>query len=114
MLPKAQEKEYLTCGCGYSLWTHTDGIISSINGIEEILKIPGVSYYSLHHEGEKFPKHRPVGVVGVFANNCEEFCEKIDKINKTISVLNENGEDMIIRYTDFDYLRENYQRGLEE
>ena len=55
-----------------------------------------------------------MGVVGVFANGCEEFCEKIDKINKTISVLNENGEEMIIRYTNFDYLRNNYQRGLEE
>lgn len=114
MLPEAQTNEYKTCGCGYSLWTHTEGTISQIIGIEDILKIPGVSYYSLHSEGETFPKHRPVGVVGVFANNCEEFCEKIDRINKTVKVLDENGEDMIIRYTDFDYLRKNYQRGLEE
>ena len=35
-------------------------------------------------------------------------------IVKTIRVLDENGDDMIIRYTNFDYLRENYRMGLEE
>lgn len=114
MLPVAQEKEYKNCGCGYSLWTRKAGKISAIEGIDEILKIPGVTYYSLHHVGEEFPIHRPVGVVGVYAKDCEEFINKIDCINNTINVLDENGEDMIIRYTNFDYLRENYRKGLEE
>ena len=64
--------------------------------------------------GEEFPIHRPVGVVGVYAKDCEEFINKIDCINNTINVLDENGEDMIIRYTNFDYLRDNYRKGLEE
>lgn len=114
MLPPAQEAEYKNCGCGYSLWTSKAGKISVIEGIDEILKIPGVTYYSLHNVGEEFPVHRPVGVVGVYADDCEEFIQKIDQINKTIRVLDENGDDMIIRYTNFDYLRENYRMGLEE
>lgn len=114
MLPIAQKKEYKKCGCGYSLWTRKAGRISAIEGIDEILKIPGVTYYSLHRVGEEFPIHRPVGVVGVYAEDCEEFIKKIDCINNTINVLDENGEDMIIRYTNFDYLRDNYKKGLEE
>lgn len=70
--------------------------------------------YSLHNVGVEFPVHRPVGVVGVYADDCEEFIQKIDQINKTVRVLDENGDDMIIRYTNFDYLRENYRMGLEE
>lgn len=114
MLPVAQKKEYKNCECGYSLWTRKAGKISAIEGIDEILKIPGVTYYSLHHVGEEFPIHRPVGVVGVYAEDCEEFIKKIDCINNTINVLDENGEDMIIRYTNFDNLRDNYRKGLEE
>jgi len=113
-LPKAQSTEYNRCGCGYSLWTNKAGKIASIIGIEEILKIPGVSYYSLHRVGEKFPEHRPLGVVGVYADSCDEFCKKIDKINKTISILDEDGNDVIIRYTDFEYLKETYKKGLSE
>lgn len=114
MLPKRQENEYKKCGCGYSLWTKKAGKITSIKGIDEAVKIPGVSYYSLHNIGEEFPIHRPVGVFGVYADNCEEFIEKIKAINKTVSIVDENGEDMIIRYTNFDYLRDNYKKGLEE
>ncbi len=113
MLPEEQQHAYTKCGCGYSLWTCKAGIIGSISGIDEILKIPGVSYYSLHSVGEDFPVHRPVGVVGISADDCDSLCNKIEQINAAISILDENGENMIIRYTDFDYLKENYRKGLE-
>lgn len=113
MLPEEQQHAYTKCGCGYSLWTCKAGIIGSISGIDEILKIPGVSYYSLHSVGEDFPVHRPVGVVGISADDCDSLCNKIEQINVAISILDENGENMIIRYTDFDYLKENYRKGLE-
>lgn len=114
MLPPAQEHAYKKCGCGYSLWTNKAGKIASINGIEEILKIPGISYYSLYQVGEEFSIHRPLGVIGIYAENCEEFCNKIIKINNTISIIDENGSDVIIRYTNVDYLKCNYKKGLEE
>ena len=63
--------------------------------------------------GEDFPVHRPVGVVGISADDCDSLCNKIEQINAAISILDENGENMIIRYTDFDYLKENYRKGLE-
>ena len=47
------------------------------------------------------------------ADDCEDFCSKIDKINKTISIIDENDEDVIIRYTDFDYLRKTYEGALK-
>ncbi len=114
MLPNRQESEYTKCGAGYSLWTCRAGKIAAINGIEEITKIPGVTFYSTHQVGEEFPIHRPVGVIGVVADNCDEFCKKIEKINRLVNVIDDNGNDMIIRYTDFNYLKEQYRRGLIE
>ena len=108
-LPLAQEHAYKKCTCGYSLWTRKGGVIGSFNGFDDICKIPGVGFYTQHHVGESFVEHRPLGVVTVAAENCEDFCEKIDRINKTISITDESGEDVIIRYTDFDYLRKTYK-----
>ncbi|MBR1765145.1 MAG: ATP-grasp domain-containing protein [Ruminococcus sp.] len=113
-LPPIQWHSYKNCCCGYSLWTHKGGTLKSFNGFEEICNIPGIKFYTQHHVGETFPEHRPLGVVGVYADTIDEFCEKIEKINKTISILDENDEDVIIRYTDFDHIRELYNNGIKQ
>lgn len=113
MLPKAQEHSYLKCGCGYSLWSSRSAIIGEISGIDEIKKIPGVGYCSLNSVGEEFPTHIPVGVVTIYADNCDELCEKLEKVNETIKVLDDHGENMIIKYTDFDTLKKMYKDGLQ-
>lgn len=114
MLPPAQTKAYKKCGCGYSLWTHKGGTLSEMIGIEEVTKIEGISYYSLNDIGSEFVEHRPLGVFGVTADTIEEFIEKIKFINSTVSLRDQSGEDVIIRYTDFDYLRKQYRMGVGE
>ena len=113
-LPVAQTAEYRRCSCGYSLWTHKSGTIGKFIGIDKLSEIPDVSFYTLHHVGEKFVEHRPLGVISVFAENIDEFCNKIKKINETISIVDYENNDVIIRYTDFDYLRKTYERGMVE
>ena len=39
-------------------------------------------------------------------------CELIDKVNREVSFYNEKGEDTVIKYTDFDYLKKVYAEGL--
>lgn len=113
-LPAMQSKAYEKCSCGYSLWTNRSGVLGEFVGFDKLSEIPDVSFYTVHHVGEHFGEHRPLGVVSVFADSIDEFCEKIDTINQTVKILDENGQDVIIRYTDFDYLRSVYRRGLEE
>lgn len=111
-LPPAQKHAYEKCICGYSLWTHKGGVIKEFIGFDEIRKIPGVDFYTQHQVGETFVEHRPLGVVTVAADNCEDFCKKIESINKTISIIDENNDDVIIRYTDFDYLKKTYEAAM--
>ena len=113
-MPQNQTSEYRQCGCSYSLWTHKDGTIAEISGIEKILKDPLVGYYSLNQVGSHMAVHRPVGVFTFTAGDIEGMLDKIDTINRTISVYDDYGDDMIIRYTDFDYMRTIYKNGLEE
>ena len=111
-LPVAQLHSYKKCVCGYSLWTHKGGILTRFIGIDAINSIAGVKFYTIHHIGENFVAHRPLAVITVIADDCEDFCEKLKKINKLISIEDENGEDVVIRYTDFDYLKNAYKRGI--
>lgn len=40
MLPPSQTKAYKRCGSSYMLWTNNDGVIASIEGLDEIAAIP--------------------------------------------------------------------------
>lgn len=46
------------------------------------------------------------------STDCDEMCRIIDSINHHIRILNEQGEDVIIKYTDFNYLKQVYNDGL--
>jgi len=113
-LPPAQEHTYKKCICGYSLWTHKGGVLKDFKGFKEIRKIPGVGFYTQHHVGERFVEHRPLGVVTVAADDYEDFCRKIEQINKTISITDEEDNDVIIRYTDLNYLRKTYEEAVTQ
>ncbi|MCF2559931.1 ATP-grasp domain-containing protein [Prevotella brevis] len=112
-MPNNQTSAYKQCGCCYSLWTHKEGVIAEINGIEEILSNKGFGYYSLNQVGSHMAIHRPVGVITFTSDDIEEMIDKIKWVNETVTVKDTVGEDIYIRYTDFDYLRKIYQDGLE-
>lgn len=112
-LPPQQEHSYKKCICGYSLWTHKSGYIKEFIGFDEVIKIPGVEFYTIHNVGEHFDKHSTLGVITVVAEDCDDFCRKIDLINRTISIIDSDGEDVIIRYTNFEYLKNVYDRSIE-
>lgn len=110
--PLPQKSAYKKCGCSYSLWTHKDCIIDTVSGIEELLKLPTVNYYTLFHEHDHVPLHIPIGVITFTSENIEGMCEMIDRINNTVSIKDAEGVELYIRYTDFDYLHQIYCDGL--
>ena len=69
---------------------------------------------NLKQPGDKAMKYRPVGVITFATDTFEEMADIIKKVNETVHCCNENGEDMIIKYTDFDYLKRIYDEGLKE
>ena len=42
----------------------------------------------------------------------EETCRFIRKVNDTVKITNDRGENVLIYYDDFDYLRKVYEDGL--
>ena len=109
-LPLSQTKPFNKCACSYMLWTHSAGVIEDIYGLDEIAKIDGVNILRKAYSGSYVDQFRPVGNILFVSNSCEEMCEMIDRINKTIKVLDQEGNDLLIRFTDFNTLLQNSER----
>lgn len=113
-LPAPQTEAFTKTATGMELWTNKEGTVTKLVGYDEIAKIPGVFVENLKQPGDKAMKYRPVGVITFATDTFEEMADIIKKVNETVHCCNENGEDMIIKYTDFDYLKRIYDEGLKE
>lgn len=112
-LPKNQEHAFNRCGTGLILWTNKGGVLKEIRGMEELSKLPGLYVETLERVGDVLTPYSIVGNVCFTTDTIEEMCELIEKVNKTVQFINDSGEDVIIKYTDFDYLKKVYYEGLE-
>ena len=108
-LPLPHHTKYKKCGCAYILWSKdSKGVVSHIEGVEKILSDPGVHLARNVKEGSHFVANQYMLTFTFTEDNVENVISKIDEINNTIKVLDENGEDVIMKYTDFQTLRNIY------
>ena len=113
-LPPSQQKAFTRCATSYMLWTDDrGGVIASIEGLDEVKSWPGVVVDSLAAPGDPIRPYGPLGCILFTTDDCEEMIALIQKVNETVRILNTDGHDVLIRYTDFDYLRRTYREGLE-
>lgn len=113
-LPAPQKSAFEKCACAYMLWTNKDGIIKKISGIDQVEKLKGVSVYLNVEEGDEVSQYASMGNIMFVAENCEKLCKIIQKVNQMISVENQNDENILIYYTDYQYLMQTYENGLWE
>ena len=74
---------------------------------------PGVTVDSLARVGDAIRPYGPVGCILFTSEDAEDMIRMIQKINDTVRITNSDGENALIYYTDFDYLRQVYREGLE-
>lgn len=111
-LPPPQEHAYARCGSSYMLWTNKGGIIASIEGLDEIRALPGVTVDSLARVGDEVHPYMPLGDILFDTDTIDETLALIRTVNDTVRIRNTDGEDILIYYTDFDYLKQVYEDGL--
>lgn len=108
-LPNEHTRLYKKCGCSYILWsTCKPGKVKEIQGLENITSIPGVHLAPNVKKGSNFTAHQYLLTFSFTGEDVEYVCEMIEKINNTIRVIDESGEDAVMRFTDFDELRRIY------
>ncbi len=109
-LPSSQTEPFEKCACSYMLWTHSSGTLKNIYGLEDIAKMKNTSILRKAYPGDHVDQFRPVGNIMFVSDTCKEMCQTIDYINKTIKVLDQADNDILIRYTDFGTLLKNDER----
>ena len=113
-LPPSQNKAFTRAATSYMLWCNEKGgTIGSIKGLDEVKSWPGVTVDSLAGVGDPIRPYGPVGCILFTTDNAEDMIALIQKVNDTVRIRNTDGEDVLIYYTDFDYLRQMYREGLE-
>ena len=110
-LPKSQTGAFKKICTAMMLWTNKDGVVKEINGFDK-LEDEDLTIISHVKIGDCVTRFKALGNVLFNSPDFESFVKKVTKINNTISIINEKGEDIVIKYTDFDYLRKIYEDGL--
>ncbi|MBR5949780.1 MAG: ATP-grasp domain-containing protein, partial [Clostridia bacterium] len=113
-LPQALGSALLGCAASYNMFSKENGVIDSIEGVDEIMNIPGVFVDMPKREGGSVREHACMGLVGIYGKDIEQICASLEKVNSTLRVKNANGENMFIVFSDFDSLRDEYYCGLEQ
>lgn len=109
-LPSSQTGPFDRCACSYMLWTKQSGTISAIEGLDRISRIKGVDIVQKVFPGSTIEQYKPIGNILFVTDTCKEMCKMIDLINKNVKVLDADGNDMLIRFTDFERLLRNNER----
>jgi biotin carboxylase len=113
-LPPALDRALSSYAASYNLFSKHDGEIVRIEGLQEIEKMPGVFLDIPKREGNTVRLNACIGLLGIYGEDIEEICSRLQKVNSLLKTINADGENMFIYFDDFDSLRQEYYRGLAE
>ncbi len=113
-LPPALNSVLSGCACSYNLFSRCEGKIASIEGLNEIEKMPNVFVDIPKREGNSVRLAACMGLLGIYGENIEAVCDSLKRVNSLLRTRNQDGDNMFIYFDDYDALREEYYAGLKQ
>lgn len=113
-LPMPLTTAYCSTAATYHLFAAADGVITKIEGLKEIEKLSGIIIDMPKREGNTVKYHACMGTIRIYGETCDAMIECLKKINASLKIYNENGENLFIHFTDYESVRKEFQMGLEE
>lgn len=111
-LPESQSHAFERSATSYMMWAKKDAVLKEVSGLDEVASWPGVYIGQWKDAGDEVAQHTSMATICFSNESIDDLCDMIDRINKTVKYIDQNGEDILIRYDQFDYLRDVNQRGL--
>lgn len=109
-LPQTLEPPYKNSHCVYYLFADKSGTVTSMQGFDELNKSE-FQISVIAHKGSYVDKYRNMVRIVFNARNGNEMCDKIRLVNNNVRILDENGDNMYIHFTDYEQVIES-NRGL--
>lgn len=113
-MPPALNSALTGCAASYNLFSCRDGEIKEIEGLEKVAELPGVFVDIPKRAGNSVRLSACMGLLGIYGKDIEEVCERLKEVNSLLYTRNDAGENMFIKFDDYDSLREEYYAGLEQ
>lgn len=113
MLPK-KKYDYPGVAATYLLFTNKETTISRVGGLDKIAKLKNVLVDVTKRAGDKVMAYATMGTIRISAANIYELCEKIKAINDFITVEDDAGDNLIIKFDNYLELIDEYEKGLSE
>lgn len=113
-LPPVLDSVLTGCAASYNLFSRRDGEIKEIEGLDKIAELPGVFIDIPKREGNSVRLNACMGLLGIFGSDIEEVCDRLKEVNSLLYTRNDVGENMFIKFDDYDSLREEYYTGIKQ
>lgn len=81
-------------------------MVSRLTGTGEIADIPGMHLSFESAEGVDFELYQYMVIFAFAADDCGHMIELLDKINRTVKILDQDGNNAVIYFDDFAAVRE--------
>ena len=106
-LPQTQLKPYDKCACSYYLWSKKSATICHNEELKQLCDSPDFYVHIIRDINQSVEAFRPIVAITFSSNDYASMCATIKQLNK-IQVLDENEDDILIHFTDFDELDKLY------
>lgn len=103
----AEDLENLTSthGAGiatsYMLWVDRDCTLAEIRGLDALALDDRFYVDCVKIAGDEIKQYSGIGIVGFATEDIAETIDLIQRVNDTVSIIDDNGNDVLIRFTDF-------------
>ncbi len=109
-LLRINKHNFERCANSLILYANKEGIVDELNGFDIISRYSNIRMKLYVHLGDVIRKYYPLGIIMFDTDDCEQACRMLDIINETVHIINTSGEDVLIRFSDYDALRKEDQR----
>ncbi len=113
-LPRPLSQAYTSMAASYHLFTRHAGTVGDMRGLDEIANMEGVFIDIPKRIGSSVRDKTGIGLLGVYAKDADEMCQKITEINRLLSVTDEKGRNLIIKFDDTKAILQEYRDGLKD
>ena len=104
-LPEQIRRPFSGAVCVYYLFADHAGHISEMTGIDQ-LDPSRFQVEAVKRQGDDVRQYEMMVKIAFFAHQPEEMCRMLQELNGKIQINDPSGKDLIVRYTDFDAVRE--------
>lgn len=107
-LPEPPTPGIRACVGTYHLFCPRGGVVGTVEGVEEIAAMESVSVDLGKRPGFAVAPGGNIGLIKIYAESVDAEIEKLKKINELLRIRDVDGNDMFVRYTDYNAIIDDF------